>query len=164
MDLNKLVSGYEKMLTDIGVFIEGAEDTAQQNIEIAFENAKENIAELKEFTEEEIEHIQRYLIRDLKHASESAKISQKELADWFKFDIKLLESRLWETVFSIADPTWLSLSKFKEAAFHHEYKTGQLTGPSSLQCTSCGKTHHFYKVSHIPPCSKCKKTSFKRIE
>ena len=164
MDLQKLITGYEKMLTDLGKFISSAENTAEDNIELALKNAKESLRELKSFSEEEVEHIEQYVIRDLRNASKQSEASGKELADWFKFDIELLESRLWETVAAIADPTWLTLAEFKEKAFYSEYKTGELTGPATLKCKSCGKEHHFYKVSHIPPCSECKHTTFERVE
>ena len=42
------------------------------------------------------------------------------------------------------------------------YHTGEITGPGTLVCDNCGEELHFHKPSRIPPCPKCKGTSFHR--
>lgn len=164
MDTRKLIEGYEKSLQHLSEFLRGAEKTAEDNIDIALASAKEQLHELKGFTEEEITLIQNYLKRDVSHLGKQSQENYSEVGEWFRFDLKLLESRIWENLIKAADPTWLELNKLKENSFYFIYKTGELVGPSSLECKHCGKTHHFYKVSHIPPCSGCKSTEFTRIE
>ncbi|MCP4126955.1 MAG: zinc ribbon-containing protein, partial [Gammaproteobacteria bacterium] len=87
----------------------------------------------------------------------------EEFRNWFSFDLELIENRLLEMFANVADRTRVELDalaeRAREAAFYH---TGEITGPGTLICTECGKALHFHKAGHIPPCSKCHATSFKR--
>ncbi|MCK5669240.1 MAG: hypothetical protein KAI15_09155, partial [Gammaproteobacteria bacterium] len=42
--------------------------------------------------------------------------------------------------------------------------TGEIAGFGTLVCDECGEKLHFHKSGHIPPCPKCHKTSFHRIQ
>ena len=64
-----------------------------------------------------------------------------------------------------ADKTTLALLRMKKNAHQpYDYHTGEIAGFGTLICDECGEKLHFHKAGHIPPCPKCHKTSFHRIQ
>lgn len=135
-----------------------------EHLEKAFEQAKQTAVQLGELTQEEAGLVASYLRRDLHDAAKYMKDTGSELGDWMKFDVKLVEQRLWDSFKQVADKTDVELLELKYTlprgpAFH----AGELTALSSLQCENCGEIIHFHKVSHIPPCPQCQHSRFLRV-
>ena len=161
--LEHLVEAYDIMLKRVSDAVEKAEQTAIPVLKKNIEQARETAIEVGELTRDEAEKIAAYLERDMHDAADFLSETGKELKDWGKFDLELIESRLLEMFANVADKTRLELDALAEQARHASmYHTGEVTGPGILACTSCGKELHFHKTGHIPPCAGCRGTEYRR--
>jgi len=161
--LDRMVEAYEKMLERVGDGMDVASQRTTPALRNALERARETAVELGEVTREEAERIAGYLERDLKDAAEYLVETGEELRTWFRFDLQLLEERLFDLFARAADQTGLQLREWAEAARQAAvYRTGEVTGQGSLACVRCGHELHFSRPGHIPPCPACHGTEFKR--
>jgi hypothetical protein len=161
---DKLISGYDQMLKRVRDWIQNVEDKTVPAIEKAIDDAREKAMELGELSREEADQVSRYVQRDLLHLGEHIKEEDQDLKTWFHIDMELIEDELADIFSSVADPTTVELLRLREIASLSDYwKTGEITGPGVLQCTECDELLHFHKISHIPPCPKCRGILFKRV-
>ena len=94
-------------------------------------------------------------------------ISETDYAvkDWLGFETSLIKNEFIKALLDTADKTTLALLRMKENAHEpYDYRTGEIAGFGTLICDECGEKLHFHKAGHIPPCPKCHKTSFHRIQ
>ncbi len=164
-DDEKLVHGYERMLERVKEFMEKAVEEEAPRLRQAIEHARDKAVELGELTREEAEKLAEYLRRDIEDAAAYLSSEQaQELKEWLRFDIKLIEERLADMFLSVADKATVEFLKFREQLQSTvRYHTGEITGPGTLECVSCGEHLHFHRPSRIPPCPKCHYTIFKRV-
>lgn len=161
--LDRMVDAYEKMLERVGEGMDAAGQRTVPAVRHALDRARETAVELGELTREEAERIAGYLERDLHDAAEYLAETGEELRTWFRFDLRLLEERLFDLFAQAADQTGLQLREWAEAARRASvYRTGEVTGQGSLACVQCGHEVHFSRPGHIPPCPVCHGTEFKR--
>ncbi|HEC15203.1 MAG TPA: hypothetical protein ENI99_01305 [Sedimenticola sp.] len=161
--IDRLVDAYETMLERVNSAVEKAEQTTIPALKKNIEHAREKAVELGELTREEAEKIGGYLERDMKDAGEFLARTGEEFGNWLRFDLELIESRLLESFANVADRTRVELEALAERARKASlYHTGEVTGPGTLVCTSCGKEIHFHKTGHIPPCAGCRGTEYRR--
>lgn len=160
----KLIHGYNRMMERVKHSIDTFEDAVSPKLRQAIEAAQEKAVELGELTREEAAKVGEYLRRDIQGAAEHlAESEDHEFRDWLRFDIELIEDRLLEMFLSVADQAKLDMLQFEEELEEaSEYRTGEITGPGTLQCMECGEMLHFHDTGHIPPCPKCHKTLFSR--
>lgn len=163
---HRLTSAYDRMLDNVRSAWQQASKETRPKLDVLIATAREKISELEELTVEEAEKIGEYLKRDLQDAADYLVSDEaRELADWFKFDVQLIEDELLELFTSVADQTKLELMALQQQAAHAgEYHTGEITGIGTLACNNCGEQLHFHATGHIPPCPKCHQTVFKRSE
>jgi len=160
---DKQVNAYNRMLESIKSFVVEAEKEFGPKIQFGIAAAKDNVAKLGELTQHEVDIIGGYLHRDLHDAGDYLRENGKELADWLKFDIALIEDRLIDTFSVLADQTKVELAQLADRANQIGiWKTGEITGIGTLVCKSCGEQLQFQKPEHIPPCPKCNASEFKR--
>ncbi len=162
---DKLIHGYERMLERVKEFMEKTVEEEAPRLRHAIEHAREKAVELGELTREEAEKIAEYLRRDIEDAAAYLSSDEmQELKDWLRFDIRLIEERLADLFLSVADKATVEFLEFKQQLQSAvRYHTGEITGPGTLECVSCGERLHFHKTSRIPPCPKCHHTVFKRV-
>ncbi|CAK0744759.1 conserved hypothetical protein [Gammaproteobacteria bacterium] len=160
-----LLHGYHRMMERVRTVLDhGAEKGTTPSLAHAIAVGKDKAVELQELSREEAERIGKFLRRDIEDAAEHLAASQGDLADWMQFDLELIEERLADAFLSVADRTRVELSQLAEEARHaDEYLTDDVTGPGTLQCTSCGNLIRFQEISHIPSCPECNATLFKRL-
>ena len=161
--LDRLTDGYDVMLERVNDVMKDAEHKTSNRFREGMEHAREKAIELDELSREEAEKIGSYLERDLKDAARFLSDTGDEFKQWFKFDLELVESRMFEAFASVADKTRVELEQWSEWAREaSRYTTGEVTGAGTLVCEACGKELHFHKAGHIPPCPACGKTHFCR--
>lgn len=161
--LDRLVEAYEKMLERVNDGMDTATHRTAPALRHALERARESAVELGELTREEAERIAGYLERDVRDAAHYLADTGEELRTWFRFDLRLLEERLFDLFAQVADQTSLQLREWAEAARRAAvYRTGEVTGQGSLACVACGHELHFSRPGHIPPCPACQGTEFRR--
>ncbi len=161
--LEYLVEAYDTMLKRVSDTVEKAEQSTIPALKKNIERARETAIEVGELTRDEAEKIATYLERDMHDAADFLSETGKEFKEWGKFDLELIESRLLEMFANVADKTRLELDALaRQARRASMYHTGEITGPGTLVCTTCGKEIHFQKTGHIPPCSGCHGTEYRR--
>ena len=159
----KHIHAYNRMLERAREFLDQAGEGLKPKLQEAVEAAIEKTSELGELTREEAEKIGEYLKRDLESAAGYlASDEAKELKDWLRMDLDLIEARILDALSLLVDPTEVELAMWAEQARLAEWHTGEITGPGTLVCVNCGEELHFHKTGHIPPCPKCKGTVFRR--
>ena len=146
-------------------FIDEANDELTPKLHYAIESAKEKAAELGELTREEAEIIGEYVKRDLSDAGKYVADQGSEFADWFRFDVSLVEERLFDLLSQIVNDSQVELQALAERAQQENiWLANEITGPGTLECLSCGKIVHFHETTKIPKCSQCGHTRFHRGE
>ena len=159
--VEKMIKAYETMLERVSQ----VSDRASPVLKNAINHARETAVEMGELSREEADKVASYIERDMKDAASFIVETGQDFRDWFKFDVQLIETKLYDMFASVADQTSVELNKLAEkarrAAFLH---TGEITGPGTLECIACGEQLHFKKAGHIPPCPKCHATDYKRVD
>jgi hypothetical protein len=160
---DKQVTAYERMLERTKHFLADMGEGLAPKFEQGLSAAKEKATELGELSLEEAEKIGNYLRRDLYDAAKFLAEDRGELKDWLRLDVELVEERILEQLSHLVDETKVDLAALAEQAQREgEWHTGEVTGPGTLVCDSCGEILHFHKTGHIPPCPKCKATVYHR--
>lgn len=161
--IDRLTDAYEEMLGHVHEAMQQTKDSALPGLREYLGEVRDKMVELGELTREEAETIAGYIERDMQDAATYLTKTGEELSAWWRFDVKLVEDRLLQMFIDVADQTKLGLEKLAEQArAASTYHTGEVTGPGTLICNGCGKEMHFHKTGHIPPCSGCKGTEFRR--
>jgi len=162
MSENKLIKAYN----DFMEYSYEAMDDSLHSIADVMESGKEKLSELGGLSQEEINHISDAVKRDLHHAAHTLPDNSGDsLSEWLKFDIELLENFALDSFLSVADKTRIELNQLAEQAekYSHSYKTGDIVGPGSFRCETCGKVIAFKEASMIPECPECGAETFTRL-
>jgi len=161
--IDRMTDAYERMLERVDEMLEVAEKSTLPTLRRSLDQAKEEAVELNELTREEAEKLTEYVERDMQEAAHFLVETGAEFRQWWQFDVQVIEQRMMEMFANVADKTRLELEKFaNQARAASLYHTGEVAGPGTLVCNSCGKELHFHKAGHIPPCSGCQGSVFKR--
>jgi len=160
---NRLVDAYERMLERVQGFVQEVEKDAGPALKHAIEQARDAAADVGELTRDEAERVAYYLRRDLEDAGKFLKDSGEELGGWLRFDVQLIERSLAWLFLQAADRTKVELERLHlEAEAVGEWHSGEVTGPGTLICKSCGNELVMRRAAHIPPCAHCGGTDFRR--
>lgn len=152
--------GYNLMLGRALELLDKGSHTLMQSLEVAMEKA----SDLGELSREESQKVSNYLKRDLEHAAQFIDENGKELKDWLRFDMAVVEQRVFELFDKMVDHTQEELQKLEyKANMVGEWHSGEVVSIGTLVCKSCGEKLHFHHTSRIPPCPKCRSGKFRRI-
>jgi len=166
---NPLVHAYHRMMERVKLRLEELEQAEQEalpRLRASIEHAAEKAVELGELTREEARLIGGYLKRDLGDAGQYLTTTGRDLRAWLRFDVELLEDRLLDFFQRGVDQSRLEFLAFEAAEAGVEpveYRSGEITGPGSLQCEACGEPMIFHAPAVIVPCSACGGTVFVRV-
>ena len=157
---SKLIVAYNLMLERARTVMA----QAGKGVGHAIDTAMEKATELEELSREEAEQVGDYVRRDLHDAADFINESGSELRDWLRFDLDVVEQGLAEMFAQMVDHTKLELDKLEQRANAiGEWHTGEIVGIGTLECKGCGEHLHFHHTGHIPPCPKCRGTTYRRI-
>ena len=159
----KWLRAYDDMMVRVKTAIEEAEESTLPPLKRYIDKARDTAVELEELTRDEAERIAYFLERDLEDAGKHMAESGHELGDWLRFDIGLIEDRLLDVLLKVADHTRLDMLQFeRDLKEGPPYNTGEVTGPGTLECVSCGDVIRFHATGYIPECPSCGHTVFRR--
>jgi len=163
--LDTLATAYEKMYEHVAENLHKAKDKTGSLIHELVDEAKEKATAIEEVTEEDATKLTTWLKRDLDDAINYLSETEYALKDWLGFETSLIKNAMIHALLETADKTTVALLRMKENAHEpYDYHTGEVVGFGTLICDECGEKLHFHKAGHIPPCPKCHKTSFHRIQ
>lgn len=160
----KWQNAYNDMMVRVKTAIEEAEEHTLPALKRHIHNARDKAVELEELSKEEAEKVSMYLQRDLQDAGKYLSETGHELGDWLRFDIDQIEHRLLEALLKVADHTRLEMMQFENDIVEGPaWNAGEITGPGTLVCDSCGATIKFHATGHIPECPNCSHTVYHRM-
>jgi len=161
--VDKLVEAYERMLKRTHDTIELAEKETVPAFRELLHKTRDSMVELGELTREEAHKVAEYVERDIKDAASYIADTGEDLKSWWRFDLDQMEQRMLDVFSRVADQTSIQLQSWAEQAREASlYHTGEITGPGTLVCNSCGEQIQMHKTGRIPPCPKCHATTYKR--
>jgi hypothetical protein len=159
----KWLQAYDNMMLRVKTAYEEAEESTRPVLQRLIHKARDRAVDLEELTREEAEKVAYYLHRDLQDAGRHLAETGHELGDWLSFDIDLIEDRLMSVLSMVADRTRLEMLQFEQDIKEGPaWNSGEITGPGTLECDSCGTKVRFHATGHIPDCPNCKRTVFHR--
>jgi hypothetical protein len=174
MNKNKLIKAYSELMQHLH---ETMEETLHSFAD-ALEISKEKTSKTNELTDAELDQVSGYVKRDIEtghavHDSTNTGDNEslpewfkkwfKSNAEWFKFDVELIENFTLDAFLSLGDKTRIELEKIKQLATKHTYHSGDITFPGTFICDECGKEIAFKTPSQIPECPVCHAKTFIRI-
>ena len=163
--LDALGAAYETMYEHVAENLHKAKDKTGPLIHQLVDDAKEKAKEVEEVTEEDAEKLTAWLKRDLDDVISYLSETEYAVKDWLGFETSLIKNAMIHMMLETADKTTVQLLRMKENAHKpYEYHTGEIAGFGTLICDECGEKLHFHKAGKIPPCPRCHKTSFHRIQ
>ncbi|VAW54977.1 hypothetical protein MNBD_GAMMA06-219 [hydrothermal vent metagenome] len=177
---NHLISAYNQMMQEMRDAFEHA-DLNDMTLQKALDTAKHEAVHLGEVTAEEAHEIGEYIKRDINDAAEYMMETSAEFYDWLMLDIEIIERKVIDLFLSVADHTRIELEQFKQEKSNDQginenstenqsaktqhtpiYKSGEITGPGTLICESCGKIKPFLSSDEITDCTQCGHSRFIR--
>jgi hypothetical protein len=163
--LDTLGAAYETMYEHVAENLHKAKDKTGPLIHQLVDDAKEKAKEIEEVTEEDAEKLTAWLKRDLDDVISYLSETEYAVKDWLGFETSLIKNAMIHMMLETADKTTVQLLRMKENAHKpYNYHTGEIAGFGTLICDECGEKLHFHKAGKIPPCPRCHKTSFHRIQ
>lgn len=163
--LSTLSSAYKYMYDHVSENLHKVSDTTGPLLHDLIDEAKEKGENLDDLTEEEIANISQWLKRDLDDVLNYLSETDYAVRDWLGFETSIIKTAMIHMMLDVADKTTVELLRMEDNAGQPaSYHTGEVTGVGTLICDECAEKLHFHNVSHIPPCPKCHKTAFHRIQ
>ncbi|NOQ90928.1 MAG: hypothetical protein GQ549_08285 [Gammaproteobacteria bacterium] len=163
--LDALGAVYETMYEHVAENLHKAKDKSGPLIHQLIEEARQKAIEVEDIADEDAEKLATWLRRDLDDVINYLSETEYALKDWLGFETSILKNAFIHAMLETADKTTLALLRMKENAHEpYDYHTGEIAGYGTLICDECGEKLHFHQAGKIPPCPKCHKTSFHRIQ
>jgi len=157
---NHLISAYNQMMQEMRNAFEQA-DSSDMSLQNALDMAKHQAIHIGEVTAEEAHELGEYIKRDINDAAEYMMETSSEFYDWLMLDIEIIERRVIDLFLSVADHTRVELEQLNRPQVDLEpgqipiYKSGEITGPGTLICESCGTVKAFLSSDAITDCEQC---------
>ncbi len=152
---------YDAVVERVSEQLRRTQDRSSDALDSALQRASELTSAAGEFTSEQIERVSGYVRRDLFSVTENRE-RVRELARE-----RLRPSRvrtgflaLASDVLERASSGLARLSDRLESPI--KFQTGEVTGPGTLTCISCGSQMRFRESGRIPPCPRCHDTVFRK--
>ena len=149
---------YEKMSKMLRENVERAGNISEEVFEKALTESREWAYKLKDNYGDDIGKVSDFIRRDwheaIRHTSGQARK---------RLDIDRLQAGMLDVLSRLAGSAGSQLENFagklKEKL---RYKTGEIAGAGTLECSGCGQQLAFEKPKRIPPCPKCRGSIFER--
>ena len=160
-----LISAYNQIMQEMRNAFEQTEPN-DISLQKALDLAKHQAVHLGTVTAEEAYEIGEYIKRDVNDSAEFMMDSSAEFYDWLMLDIEIIERKVIDLFLSVADRTRIELEQFSKTKLPAEqiplYKSGEISGPGTLICESCGKAKPLFSSSEITDCERCGHNRFIR--
>jgi len=151
-------SQYEKLAHKTAELLDSIKEKTPETVEKIIEKAKKELVDAGEIGSKKAEEFGNYLRKDLSFTKEDmVKLGEviKDKSHPSRVSAGILG--VFHDIAKVVGGQFTSLAEKTDEML--TFKTGGMTGPSTLTCTKCGKEIHLTKTARIPPCSGCKAAS-----
>ena len=156
---------YNRVLTRVEKGLDTLEERTWSAVQKVIKEAVEFELDLSEFTKEEVSLLNAYVARDLKSLYHYMQETGQGVKEWLKMDVELIEDRILDRLFAIADKTRVEQVVLEQKLAHHpgDYIAGEVATAGMLQCVNCGAMVCLVDTAEIEPCHDCDALYFHRV-
>lgn len=115
---NRLQRAYDTAVHWLREELPQAEAHVAENLGSILAAARKYLVAAEQLTVDEAQRVVDVLRFDLREWAHHAEESRLELIDWAKLDLDRLEHAIAEKLLSAADPTWVTLHRFRNGRGH----------------------------------------------
>jgi len=145
---------YEKLATRTAELLEEGRKTLDE----ALKKAKDELGKAGEFSTEQMDKVAAYVKRDVAENAEKATDAVKKAVDPQR--VAAGAQSIFARILNSASDALSDLAEKAEKAT--VFKTGEVTSAGTLTCKECEAEMHMKTTGRIPPCPKCRKTTFRK--
>jgi len=145
---------YEKLANRTAELLEEGKKTLDE----ALKKAKEEMSKAGDFSSEQMDKVASYVKRDVADNAEKATEAVKKAVDPQR--VAAGAQSIFARILNSAADALSDLAEKAEKTV--EFKTGEVTSAGTLTCKDCGAEMHMKTTGRIPPCPKCRKTTFRK--
>ncbi len=163
---SRALEAYDRMLERVESRFADADRHTLDTLRREIDEAVEFETELKRLTRDEASLLAAYLRRDLEHLVTFAGGTGEGLKEWLQFDLSLLEHKLQELLFSIADKTRLDTLELEQKLENSDithYLTGEVATAGMFRCVNCNHMKCLTATAQLEPCEACESHYFERV-
>ncbi|MEH6358531.1 MAG: hypothetical protein V7745_06045 [Pseudomonadales bacterium] len=156
---------YERIIHRVEESLGDAEKVTREELKHGIDQAIEFEGDVEELTRQEVSLLGTYLKRDLNNFSRYMGDTGKEIADWLKFDVILLERKLLSLLMSVADKSVTEQLELEEELAEHTeevYVAAEYILPGTFLCDNCNAEQEFIKPGFLMNCTECGSDKFRR--
>lgn len=163
---NQALKAYDRMLERVETRLAETEERTLDTLRREIDDAVEFETELERLTRDEASLLAAYLRRDLEHLVTFVEGTGEGLREWLQLDLSLLEHKLADMLFSIADKTRLDTLELDQKLHNEDvthYMTGEVATAGMFRCLNCGHMKCLTATSQLAPCEACESHYFERV-
>lgn len=163
---DQALSAYDRMLERVEARLAETEERTLDTLRREIDDAVEFETELKRLTRDEASLLAAYLRRDLEHLVTYVEGTGEGLKEWLQLDISLLEHKLADMLFSIADKTRLDTLELDQKLRNDDvthYLSGEVATAGMFRCLNCDHMKCLTSTSQLSPCEACESHYFERV-
>lgn len=163
---DQALKAYDRMLERVESRLADTEERTLDTLRREIDDAVEFETELKRLTRDEASLLAAYLRRDLEHLVAYVEGTGEGLREWLQLDLSLLEHKLADMLFSIADKTRLDTLELDQKLNNEDvthYMTGEVATAGMFRCLNCGHMKCLTATSQLEPCEACESHYFERV-
>ncbi|MCM0612716.1 zinc ribbon-containing protein [Marinobacter sediminum] len=162
----KALEAYDRMLQRVRGRLNELQESSLEILETEVQNAVEFEYELEEMTRDEADLLGAYLERDLEHLLHFVEETGEGLKEWLQLDISLLEHQLADSLFSVADQTFVDALELRQKLDNKDtshYISGEVATAGMFRCLNCSHMRCLTATSHLEPCEACGSHYYERV-
>jgi len=158
------LAAYQKLREGVGRILGDAKETLNaETIRQALAQAVAQLKQVGEHTADTVDKVAASVERDMANAAQKIgtrwEAYSEKTADLFQ--VWRNRSNQFLSGATTALGEWLQQSS--EKLRHQTYHSGEMAASGALECTACGERLVLETPSHLPACSKCRHTEFRRV-
>jgi len=158
------LAAYKKLREGVRHILGDAKETlSAEHIRQALVQATEQLKQIGEHTADTIDKVAAGVEKDMVNAAQKIgtrwEAYSEKTADLFQVWRDRSNRFLTDATAAVGD--WLQQTSDRLKT--HNYHSGEMAASGKLECTACGEHIVLHTTSHLPACSKCRNTEFRRL-
>lgn len=158
------LAAYKKLREGVRHTLGEAKETmSAENIRQALAQATAQLKQVGEHTADTIDKVAASVEKDMVNAAQKIgtrwEAYSEKTADLFQVWRDRSNRFLTDATAAVGDWLQQTSDKLKTQTYH----SGDMAAGGTLECTACGERIVLHTPAHLPACSKCRNTEFRRI-